>query len=176
MHSADQVTWAETVIRTVALTWGAENNLTAWSDTDPTRPEGQQTTSATLIYDDAGHKTSETVNYPNPAGSSYRLAYAYEYSKAGKKTKLTWADGTAIGYSYSAHGELELVSIPGEGNISVNRYKWLALPGGSIQEKTWDGLFNLEALSSTPRANKPPCTLPTAQEKSRHDGTVSRYQ
>ncbi|MCW5238495.1 RHS domain-containing protein [Verminephrobacter eiseniae] len=134
--------------------WDAGNNLTAWSDTDPTRPEGQQTTSATLAYDDAGRKTSETVNYPNPAGSSYRLAYAYEYSKAGKKTKLTWADGTAIGYSYSAHGELELVSIPGEGNISVNRYKWLAparltLPGGGIQEKTWDGLFNLEALSST---------------------------
>ncbi|MCW5261122.1 RHS repeat protein [Verminephrobacter eiseniae] len=149
-----QQTRAETVIRTVALTWDAENNLTAWSDTDPTRPEGQQTTSATLTYDDAGRKTSETVNYPNPAGSSYRLAYAYEYSKAGKKTKLTWADGTAIGYSYSAHGELELVSIPGEGNISVNRYKWLAparltLPGGGIQEKTWDGLFNLEALSST---------------------------
>src|SRR6218665_1724789 len=90
VHSADQVTWAETVIRTVALTWDAENNLTAWSDTDPTRPEGQQTTSAPLTYDDAGRKTSETVNYPNPAGSSYRLAYAYEYSKAGKKTKLTW--------------------------------------------------------------------------------------
>src|SRR6218665_1136212 len=151
-----QQTPAQNPIPTLPLTWDAENNLTAWSDTDPTRPEGQQTTSATLTYDDAGRKTSETVNYPNPAGSSYRLAYAYEYSKAGKKTKLTWADGTAIGYSYSAHGELELVSIPGEGNISVNRYKWLpparlTLPGGGIQEKTWDGLFNLEALnSSTP--------------------------
>ncbi|MCW5221558.1 RHS repeat protein [Verminephrobacter aporrectodeae subsp. tuberculatae] len=142
-----------TVVRTVSQTWDAENNLTAWSDTDPTRPTGQQTTSAVLTYDDAGRKTSETLSYPNPAGGSYSLAYAYQYSQAGEKTKLTWADGTEISYGYSAHGELESISIPGEGSISVNQFKWivpakLTLPGGSTQEKTWDGLFSLEALKS----------------------------
>ena len=60
-------------------------------------------------------------------------------------------DNTVIGYSYSAHGELETVSIPGEGNISVNQYKWTApekvtLPGGATQDKTYDGLLNLASL------------------------------
>jgi RHS repeat-associated protein len=139
------------VIRTVTLTWGAENRLTGWSDTDATRPAGQQVTAATSTYDDAGRTTGEVVTYPNPAGGSYALSYGYQYSVAGYKTGLTWADGTNIGYSYSLHGELESVSIPGEGTLSVNQFKWIAptkisLPGGGTQERTWDGLLNLESL------------------------------
>jgi len=138
-------------IRTTQLTWDAENNLTAWSDADATRPAGQQTASGTAIYDDAGRKTAETVNYPNPAGAAFSLSYSYQYSAAGLKTQLTWPDGTPIGYSYSAHGELEQVSIPGEGSISINQFKWVApskltLPGGTTQDKTHDGLLNLESL------------------------------
>ncbi|MCW5219954.1 RHS repeat-associated core domain-containing protein [Verminephrobacter aporrectodeae] len=168
-----------TVVRTVSQTWDAENNLTAWSDTDPTRPTGQQTTSAVLTYDDAGRKTSETISYPNPAGDSYRLTYSYEYSKAGKKTKLTWADGTAISYGYSAHGELESVSIPGEGSISVNQFKWIApakltLPGGSTEERTWDGLFNLEALKSRTPGQQITLNLTSSYGNQREIKTASR--
>ncbi|MCW5322999.1 RHS repeat protein [Verminephrobacter aporrectodeae subsp. tuberculatae] len=142
-----------TVVRTVSQTWDAENNLTAWSDTDPTRPTGQQTTSAVLTYDGVGRKTGETISYPNPVGGNYNLGYRYQYSLAGKKTRMTWPDDTALDYNYSAHGQLESINIPGEGSISVNQYKWIAparltLPGGGTQEKNWDGLLSLQGLKS----------------------------
>ncbi|WP_027159875.1 RHS repeat-associated core domain-containing protein [Methylobacter luteus] len=81
----------------------------------------------------------------------YTLSYSYQYSPAGKKTRLVWADGTEIDYGYSAHGELESVAIPGEGILSVSQFNWMApasviLPGGSVQNKTYDGLLNLEGL------------------------------
>ncbi len=151
--SANRVTLTErrnaanAVQRSTNVTWDEANNLTAWSDTDPTRPAGQQTSSATLTYDDANRKTSETVTYPNAA----TLGYSYAYSAAGKKTRLTWADGTAIDYGYSQHGELQTVTIPGEGSLSVNQFKWtapasLTLPGGSVQDKSYNGLLQLESL------------------------------
>lgn len=151
--TAMQQSNAGNVVRMVNLTWDAEGNLTTWSDVDATRPVGQQTTSAALTYDDAGRKTSETVSYPNPSGGNFSLSYSYQYSLAGYKTQLTWADGTNIGYGYSQHGELESVAIPGEGTITVNQFKWIApskitLPGGGTQEKTWDGLLNLESLKA----------------------------
>ncbi|MGE0331374.1 MAG: RHS repeat-associated core domain-containing protein [Ramlibacter sp.] len=150
--TAQTQTQGGATIRTTQLTWDPESNLTAWTDTDATRPTGQQTSSATATYDDAGRKTSETTTYPNPTGTPYTLGYSYQYSPAGKKTQLTWPDGTQIGYGYSAHGELETVNIPGEGNISVNQYKWVApakvtLPGGTTQDKGYDGLLNLQGLS-----------------------------
>lgn len=138
-------------IRGANLSWDLEGNLTGWSDTDLTRPISQQTTNGVLTYDDAGRKTSVTFNYPNPAGGTYPLKYEYRYSLGGDKTALIWADGTSIGYGYSQHGELESISIEGEGSIAVSQFKWVApakttLPGGGIQERTWDGLLNLEGM------------------------------
>ena len=144
---------AGVLIRTITQTWDADNRLTGWTDTDPSRPADQQTTSAAITYDDVGRKTGETISYPSPAGNPYTLNYGYQYSLAGNKTNLIWPDGTAIGYSYSQHNELETVSIPGEGTISVSQFKWTApakvtLPGGGTQEKTWDGLLKLESLKA----------------------------
>ncbi|MCL2876149.1 MAG: RHS domain-containing protein, partial [Betaproteobacteria bacterium] len=144
---------AGVLIRTTTQTWDADNRLTGWTDTDPSRPAEHQTTQAAITYDDAGRKTGERVSYPNPAGSAYTLNYGYQYSLAGNKTSLIWPDGTAIGYGYSQHNELETVSIPGEGTISVSQFKWTApakitLPGGGAQEKTWDGLLKLESLKA----------------------------
>jgi RHS repeat-associated protein len=144
--------------RTTVYSWDASDNLISWSDQDATRPTGQQVSTATIAYDDASRKTNETITYPNPQGGTYSLSYAYTYSAAGLKTQLTWADGTVIDYSYSQHGELENVAIPGEGNISVNQFKWTApakvtLPGGTVQDRTFDGLLNLESLKvKTPGA------------------------
>ena len=137
--------------RTTTYTWDDTDNLIAWSDIDHTRPAGQQTTSASANYDDANRLTGETITYPTPAGGSHSLSYGYTYSLAGYKTRLTWPDGTAIDYGHSAHGELETVTIPGEGSISVNEFKWFApakvtLPGGTTQERTLDGLLQLEGL------------------------------
>ena len=131
-------------VRTTSFTWDDADNLIAWSDADHTR---NQTASASLTYDAANRKTGETVTYPD----GYTLSYGYGYSAAGKKTRLTWPDGTVIDYGYSGHGELSSVTIPGEGTVSVNQFKWLmpakiTLPGGTVQEKGYDGLLNLESL------------------------------
>lgn len=140
-----------TLVRTTAYTWDDADNLIAWTDTDATRPSGQQAVSGSATYDDADRKTGESTVYPNPAGGAFTLSYSYQYSAAGYKTKIIWPDGTEISYSYSAHGELESASIPGEGSISANQYKWLAptqvtLPGGTTQNRTYDGLLNLQSL------------------------------
>jgi RHS repeat-associated protein len=140
-----------TLARTTSYTWDEADNLTNWSDTDHSRPTGQQTSTGTISYDDAGRKLSESVSYPNPQGTNTALSYSYRYSPAGNKTQLTWPDATQLDYSYSLHNELQSVTIPGEGSISVSQFKWLApakvtLPGGTAQERTLDGLLNLEGL------------------------------
>ena len=79
------------------------------------------------------------------------LACSLAYSPGGKPTRLTLPDGTALDYAYSAHGELQSVSIPGEGSISVNQYQWTApskttLPGGVTQNRSLGGLLQLQDL------------------------------
>ena len=141
----------DVLVHTSTYTRDGEDNLIAWSVTDHTRPVDQQTSSGAAAFDDASRKTSETVTYPNPAGGTTVLSYGYVYSASGNKTQLIWPDGTQIGYGYSAHGALETVTIPGEGAISVNQFNWIApakvtLPGGSVQERSYDGVLNLESL------------------------------
>jgi RHS repeat-associated protein len=141
----DQKDSAGTLLRTTVNTWDENHNLKSWSDTDHSR---NQTSGAMLSYDNAHRKTGETVTYPG----GHSLSYQSSHSVAGKQTSLTWPDGTKIDYGYSAHGELQSVSIPGEGSISVNEYNWLqpktvTLPGGSTQNKGYDGLLNLESQS-----------------------------
>ena len=79
------------------------------------------------------------------------VCYAAAGNTKNTITQLTWPDTTKIDYSYSQHNELQSVVIPGEGSISVSQFKWLApakvtLPGGTAQERTLDGLLNLEGL------------------------------
>ncbi|MDR1888231.1 MAG: RHS domain-containing protein [Zoogloeaceae bacterium] len=94
--------------------------------------------------DEQNRKTGETVTYPD----GHTQSYGYGYSLAGKKTRLVWADGTEINYGYSEHGELKSMTIPNEGTIQINEYGWIApkkitLPGGTTQNKGYDGLLNL---------------------------------
>jgi RHS repeat-associated protein len=133
------------LVRTITYAQDFNNNLTGWSDTDHIL---SQTTSAIAVFDDANRKTSEKITYP--FGNS--LSYGYAYSLAGYKTQLIWPDSTHITYGYSQHGVLESVTIPGEGGVSVSRYKWtvpekITLPGGSTQNKTYDALLNLEGFN-----------------------------
>ncbi|MCH8179491.1 MAG: HNH endonuclease [Proteobacteria bacterium] len=139
-------------VRTTRFSWDAADNLIGWTDTDATRPAGQQTSSGTATYDEDNRKVAATLTVPDPAGGSFTLSHGYQYSPAGKKTRITWPDGTAIDHAYSAHGELQQVSIPGEGTLSVGGYHWVVpaavtLPGGSTRVLQHDGLLNLEALS-----------------------------
>jgi RHS repeat-associated protein len=130
--------------RTTTYTWDGNGNLTGLKEIDHGRNE---TVNASYAYDDENRKTQETVTYPDGHSRSYR----YAYSLAGKKTQLTWPDGTNIGYGYSDHGELKSVTLPNEGTIQINEYGWLlpkktTLPGGTTQDKSYDGLLNLESL------------------------------
>jgi RHS repeat-associated protein len=130
--------------RTTTYIWDENDNLTGWTDQDHNRNE---TTRASLSYDDENRKTGETITYAD----GHSRSYGYGYSPAGNKTKLVWADGTEISYGYSQHGELKSVSIPNEGTIQVDEYKWLtpsavSLPGGVKESRKLDGLLYLEEL------------------------------
>ncbi|MDR7152750.1 RHS repeat-associated protein [Hydrogenophaga palleronii] len=134
----------ESLMRSVTQAWDANNNLVAWEDRDEAR---NQTSSAALIYDDVNRKISETLTYPN----GYSLSFSYGYSLAGKKTRLVWADGTTIDYGYNASGDLDSVTIPGEGVLAINEFAWGApkkatLPGGVTQNWVHDGLLNTESF------------------------------
>lgn len=105
------------------------------------------TSSALITYDANRRKTGETVTYPG----GFKMGYTYVYSQAGKKSQLKWPDGTAINFEYTGNGELTSVVIPDEGSISIGQFKWTAptqvvLPGGTLQQKNYDGLLNLSVL------------------------------
>jgi len=79
------------------------------------------------------------------------LGYISAYSPGGKPNRLTLLDGSALDYTHSANSELQSVSIPGEGSISVNQYQWTepsktTLPGGVTQNRSLDGLLQLQDL------------------------------
>jgi RHS repeat-associated protein len=131
-------------VRTVSLGWNIDNTLKNVHDNDHSR---SQINSTVYAYDELGRRNGTTVTYPN----GYKLQFGYGYSAAGFKTFLNWPDGTSIRYSYSAHGVLESVGVPGEGNIQVAAYKWRTpsttlLPGGGREQRVYDGLFNLKSL------------------------------
>lgn len=115
------------------------DRLTGWSD---------GTRSATFTYDDAGRKLSETLTL----GDGVVLGYRYAYNAADDVQSLTYPDGTVVEYAYDDQGELESMSIPGEGSITVNDWKWVApkkitFPGGTTREMALDGLLKVTGLT-----------------------------
>lgn len=133
-----------TATHSTVLEWDDGDHLTAWRQRDA---EGRQVTAGAIRYDALGRKTYESVTYPSGA----QLHYQYGYSLSGRKTSLIWPDGSVIGYRYSKHGQLEEVSVPGEGTMAVSAFEWtsakaITLPGGSVQLRQFDGLRRLEGL------------------------------
>jgi RHS repeat-associated protein len=136
--------------RTVTYMWSPTNRLVGWNTT-----EGNAVASAVLTYDEADRISGETVTYPG----GFSMGYAYKYSPAGEKTQLTWPDGTRIDYGYSAHGELETVTIPGEGTIRINQFNWrvpaeVAQPGGTLKQSLYDGFLNPTAMTVTAKGSQ----------------------
>lgn len=130
---------------TTTYSWNIDNSLASYIDADHLL---NLVNGATFTYDELGRVTGVTVTYPN----GYKLSYGYGYSAAGRKTRLTWPDGTPITYSYSQLASLETVTIPGEGSIQFSGYKWnspteVVFPGGLRQQRTYDGISNLEGLT-----------------------------
>lgn len=134
----------DVLLRTLTYTWDAGNRITAWRDTDHVR---SQTSEGRASWDASGRKLSETFTYP----AGQQLGYSQQFSPAGKRTQLTWPDGTVFQMGHSPLGELASVDVPGEGNLSVQAFKWkqperITLPGGGTQQRGHDGLGNLTDL------------------------------
>lgn len=130
---------ADVLEGTVNNVWNEVGQLASW-----TYKEGVYDSSAKISYDGNGRKTAEAVIYPG----GFTMGYTYSYSASGKKTEIKWPDGTILSYGYSANGEMQSISIPGEGTINVSEFLWTApsrvtLPGGGIVTKKYDGLLNL---------------------------------
>lgn len=121
------------------FTHDESGNLTGWSD-------GQR--SAVMVYDDEDREVSQTLSY----GNGVTLDTTYSYTAAGYRKTQKLPDGTEIGYTHEAHGELSAIELPGEGTISVNSWNWVApkrltLPGGTVRDMTRDGLLKLTGLT-----------------------------
>jgi RHS repeat-associated protein len=126
--------------KTTALTFDASGNLLTWSD---------GTHSAVRGYDDADRLVNETVTYG--AGVTFSLSHAYTYHANGQIKTYTGPDGVTVGFDFDATGQLQNVSIPGEGSIAVTDWQWfqpkkVLLPGGAEQQLEYDGYQSLTRL------------------------------
>jgi RHS repeat-associated protein len=128
---------ADVMTQEITFSYDSADNLIGWSD-------GSYT--GILSYDDASRLSSEVVNYGN-----FSLSQAYTYYPNNQVKTYTGPDGIVIGYHYDAAGQLERVVIPGEGEIAVTDWQWVArkkvlLPGGTVQEYDYDGLLDVTRL------------------------------
>lgn len=136
---------------TLTYSYDDANNLTDWSIVDAQNAARNVSGSAT--YDDANRRIAETVIYPTLNGATTSLNYSASYGLAGNKTGIIYPDGTAINFDYSTHKQLQSVSIPNEGTLSVTGFTWTApktitLPGGSVQVREYNGLLNLTSFKA----------------------------
>jgi RHS repeat-associated protein len=160
------------LVKTTIFGYDADDNLTNWGD-------GRF--SAELSYDDAGRKVGETVSF-----GSFTKGYSYTYYPNNQLKTYTGPDAVTIVYAYDAMGQLERVSIPGEGDISVTDWQWAArksvlLPGGSEQRFEHDGLLMTTKLKVV---NPGQATIFELEEKygkaqevseSRREGALTTY-
>jgi len=128
----------DTLSRKIDFTFDEVGNLTNWSD---------GTLSADSVYDDADRLLSETVHY----GGGVALSRSYTYYANNQIQSYTGPDGVTITYAYDPTGQLQQVSIPGEGSIAVTEWRWnlpktVLLPGGTSQQLDYDGYQNLSHL------------------------------
>lgn len=123
--------------KTTVFTYDAVGNLLTWSD---------GTHSADRTYDDADQLASETVNF-----GAFGLSHAYTYHGNGDIKTYTGPDGSAVEYGYDGAGQLEGLTIPGVGTLSITDWQWYApkkvvLPGGTEQRMEYDAYQNLTRL------------------------------
>ena len=69
----------------------------------------------------------------------------------GQKQSYTAPDGTLINYADSAHGQLNRLTIPGEGDIVYSNFKWtrpqtITYPGNTIRTVGYDALLRTKTI------------------------------
>lgn len=141
----------------VSFSYDPNQNLSTWTHKDLINNTISRTKNE---YDKLNRLIKETVTYDG----GYQLSYAYDYSKAGKKTAITLADGTKVVYKYSDHGELKQAIIPNEGEWSVDSYNWvkpasISLPGQNKKTLSYDGLLQLTSTVTQDAQQQPVLSL-----------------
>lgn len=125
------------LVKTVDYSYDEAGNLTGWND---------GSISAIRRYDNADRLTSETVNY-----GGFSLTHGYTYHANNQIKTYTGPDGVEVSYGFDGLGQLEQVTIPGEGSLAVTDWQWASpkqvlLPGGTVQKFEYDGYQGMTRL------------------------------
>ncbi|MDZ7684427.1 MAG: hypothetical protein U5O39_04995 [Gammaproteobacteria bacterium] len=130
-----------------SITFGRDDigRLTSYSD---------GTTSASYSYDAVDRVTAVTTDF-----GGFSKTYAYTYYDNGWIKTYESPEGVTYTYSYHADGTLTAVNIPGEGQITLADYAWLApqtmtLPGGTTVSASYDPLLRLDSYTVTDPAGQ----------------------
>jgi hypothetical protein len=104
-------------------------------------------TSAT--YDTIVRKLTKTADY-----GPFSKSLAYSYYSNGLKHTFTAPDNTVYTYNYGLNNELQSLTIPGRGDITISAYTWnrpatVNYPSGVTRTSTYDALMRLETLNAT---------------------------
>jgi len=133
--------------KTVTVTFDAANRLTGYDD---------GTTSAVYVYNNVNQKLTETVTLPG----GLSINHIYTYYRNGLKRTHTGPDANTYSYTYDAGHRLSSISLPGEGSIIYNRYKWMApelvtLPGNNTRTNNYDPLMRVQGIMVKDAAQNP---------------------
>lgn len=137
--------------QTINFGYDNADNNTSWAISADT--ETDRNLSGSAAYNNRDRMTSQTTHY-----GPFSKAYTYDYYANGQKKTMTYPEGTIYSYAYDPAGLLNRVTIPGQGNISVNSKKWLAadkvtLPGGTTQNFTINNRLATTGISVKDPAN-----------------------
>jgi RHS repeat-associated protein len=125
------------LVKTVDYGYDEADNLTGWSD---------GSVSAVRRYDNADRLTAETIDY-----GGFSLTHSYTYYSNNQIKTYTGPDGIEVSYAFDGLGQLEQVTLPGEGSLAVTDWQWASpkkvlLPGGTVQHMDYDGYQSLTRL------------------------------
>ena len=124
--------------KTTTYTYDDSDNLTGWND-------GSH--SAAITYDAAGRQQMETLNYGN-----FSLTHQSTWHPNNQLASTTGPDNRTVTYAYDEQGQLQTLTIPGEGSLSVTDWQWFSpkkvlLPGGVEQRMDYNGYGELKQLN-----------------------------
>jgi len=128
-----------TPVKTINYSYNARNRLIGYDD-------GQ--TSATYTLDDLQRKTNETLNF-----GAFSKTWSTTYYKNGLARTDTDAEGITRTYYYDTGNRISQISLPNEGSIIYNEYRWnqpkkITYPGGGTRNLTHDALMRIQQITA----------------------------
>jgi RHS repeat-associated protein len=120
--------------RTVRYSFDAVGRVTGYDDGE---------VSASYEHDARGNLTSTTLDY-----GPFSKTHGYSYYANGLKESYTSAEGVSYRYTYDDNNQIVAIDIPGEGQYTINAYRWSApeqmtLPGGALRRLLYDDALRM---------------------------------